>query len=294
MLAMREKAAGADLMLCPELQLIGYPPEDLVLKPALVRAAAEEAARLVAATATPGPAMLIGTVVEIDGKLYNAMLLADGGREVARVLKHELPNYGTFDEKRVFAHGPLPEPVEFRGVKLGIPICEDIWQDTVCDHLAELGAEMLLVPNGSPYELNKDALRQALVRSRVADTGLPLAYLNRVGGPGRTGVRRLILHHAAGRRRRRRTLHPIARLGRSIGDDRVGPHARRLALHDLPHPRARSLSGRRLPRDDGRLARLCRPQRLPRRPPRPVWRDRQRVVRCGRGRCAWAPIASAA
>ena len=182
MLAMRAKAAGADLMLSPELQLIGYPPEDLVLKPALVRAAAEEAGRLVAATATPGPAMLIGTVVEMDGKLYNAMLLADGGREVARVLKHELPNYGTFDEKRVFAHGPLPEPVEFRGVKLGIPICEDIWQDTVCDHLAEQGAEMLLVPNGSPYELNKDALRQALVKSRVADTGLPLAYLNRVGG----------------------------------------------------------------------------------------------------------------
>ena len=182
MLAMREKAAGADLMLCPELQLIGYPPEDLVLKPALVRAAAEEAARLVAATATPGPAMLIGTVVEQGGKLYNAMLLADGGREVARVLKHELPNYGTFDEKRVFAHGPLPEPVEFRGVKLGIPICEDIWQDTVCDHLAEQGAEILLVPNGSPYELNKDALRQTLVKSRVADTGLPLAYVNRVGG----------------------------------------------------------------------------------------------------------------
>ncbi len=182
MLAMREKAAGADLMLCPELQLIGYPPEDLVLKPALVRAAAEEAARLVAATATPGPAMLIGTVVEMDGKLYNAMLLADGGREAARVLKHELPNYGTFDEKRVFAHGPLPDPVEFRGVRLGIPICEDIWQDRVCGHLAQQGAEMLLVPNGSPYELNKDGLRQALVKSRVTATGLAMAYVNRVGG----------------------------------------------------------------------------------------------------------------
>jgi NAD+ synthase len=182
MLAMRERAAGADLLMCPELQLIGYPPEDLVLKPALVRAAAEEAARLVAATATPGPAMLIGTVVEIEGKLYNAMLLADGGREAARILKHELPNYGTFDEKRIFAHGPLPEPVEFRGVKLGIPICEDIWQDTVCGHLAKLGAEMLLVPNGSPYEIGKDGLRQALVKSRVAETGLALAYINRVGG----------------------------------------------------------------------------------------------------------------
>ena len=182
MLAMRARAAGADLLLCPELQLIGYPPEDLVLKPALVRAASEEAARLVAATASPGPAMLIGTVIEEEGRLYNAMLLADGGREVAWILKHELPNYGTFDEKRVFAHGPLPEPVEFRGVKLGIPICEDIWQDTVCAHLAARGAEMLLVPNGSPYELAKDGLRQAMVTSRVAETGLPMAYINRVGG----------------------------------------------------------------------------------------------------------------
>jgi len=181
-LAMRERAAGADLMLCPELQLIGYPPEDLVLKPAFVRAAAEECARLVAATTTPGPAILIGTVVEQGGKLFNAMLLADGGREVARVLKHELPNYGTFDEKRIFAHGPLPEPVEFRGVTLGIPICEDIWEDAVCAHLAARGAELLLVPNGSPFEVNKDELRQVLVKSRVAATGLAIAYVNRVGG----------------------------------------------------------------------------------------------------------------
>jgi NAD+ synthase len=126
--------------------------------------------------------MLIGTVVEEEGHLYNTMLLADGGREVARILKHELPNYGTFDEKRIFAHGPLPEPVEFRGVRLGIPICEDIWQDIVCAHLAAGGAEMLLVPNGSPYEFAKDGLRQAMVRSRVAETGLPMAYINRVGG----------------------------------------------------------------------------------------------------------------
>ena len=192
------------------------------MKPALVRAAAEEAARLVAATATPGPAMLIGTVIELEGMLYNAMLLADGGREVARILKHELPNYGTFDEKRVFAHGPLPEPVEFRGVKLGIPICEDIWQDTVCDHLAEQGAEILLVPNGSPYELNKDALRQALVRSRVADTGLPLAYVNRVGGQDELAFdgSSFIMQPDEGGEVELCT--QLARLGRSAGDDRMG------------------------------------------------------------------------
>jgi NAD+ synthase len=182
MLDMRARAAGADLLLCPELQVTGYPPEDLVLKPEFVRRTMETTEKLVEATIEPGPAMLIGTIIS-EGELnYNAMILADGGRIVGRTLKRELPNYGTFDEKRVFAPGPLPEPMEFRGVKLGVPICEDIWQEVVCSHLAEAGAEMLLVPNGSPYELDKDVLREKLVRSRVVETGLPLAYINRVGG----------------------------------------------------------------------------------------------------------------
>ena len=182
MLTMRERAQGADLLLCPELQVTGYPAEDLVLKPEFVRRTMETAQRLVDATSAPGPAMLIGTIVHEEGLNYNAVLLADGGKVVGRTLKRELPNYGTFDEKRIFAAGPMPEPLEFRGVKIGVPICEDIWQDQVCAHLAQAGAEMLLVPNGSPYELDKDDLRQRLVRSRVMITGLPIAYLNRVGG----------------------------------------------------------------------------------------------------------------
>ncbi len=182
MLDMRRRAAGADLLMCPELQLTGYPPEDLVLKPEFVRRTMETAEKLVEATIEPGPAMLIGTIVAEGSLNYNAMILADGGRIVGRTLKRELPNYGTFDEKRVFASGPLPEPIEFRGVKLGVPVCEDIWQEVVCSHLAEAGAELLLVPNGSPYELDKDILREKLVRSRVVETGLPLAYINRVGG----------------------------------------------------------------------------------------------------------------
>jgi len=182
MLEMRQRAGDADLLLCPELQLIGYPPEDLVLKPEFVRRTMECAERLVDATATPGPAMLIGTVISEGGLTYNAFLLADGGRVIGRTLKRELPNYGTFDEKRIFASGPIPEPLEFRGVKLGVPICEDIWQEVVCGHLADAGAEILLVPNGSPYELDKDDLRQRLVRSRALQTGLPIAYINRVGG----------------------------------------------------------------------------------------------------------------
>jgi NAD+ synthase len=182
MLEMRRSAKGADLLLCPELQVTGYPAEDLVLKPEFVRRTHECTDRLVAATVEPGPAMLIGTIVHQDGLNYNAVVLADGGHVIGRTLKRELPNYGTFDEKRTFAPGPLPEPIEFRGVKLGVPICEDIWQEVVCAHLAEAGAEMLLVPNGSPYELDKDDKRYRLVRDRALQSGLPIAYLNRVGG----------------------------------------------------------------------------------------------------------------
>jgi NAD+ synthase len=182
MLEMRRRAGDVDLLVCPELQLTGYPPEDLVLKPEFVRRTMDHAERLVDATADPGPAMLIGTIVDEGGRNYNAVLLADDGRVIGRTLKRELPNYGTFDEKRVFASGPIPEPLDFRGVRIGVPICEDIWQEVVCGHLAEAGAELLLVPNGSPYELDKDDLRQRLVRTRAIQTGLPIAYLNRVGG----------------------------------------------------------------------------------------------------------------
>ena len=181
-LAMRKKAAGADLLMVPELQLTGYPPEDLVLKPEFVRRTHECTDQLIEATTEPGPAILFGTIVSEGAATYNAFILADGGKMLGRTLKHELPNYGTFDEKRVFTPGPLPEPLEFKGVKLGVPICEDIWLEVVCAHLAEAGAEILLVPNGSPYELDKDQTRQRLVRSRVLETQLPLAYLNRVGG----------------------------------------------------------------------------------------------------------------
>ena len=183
MLAARGRAAKSDLIVFPEMQLVGYPLEDLVLKPALAERAAAELEKLAAATTAPGPAMLVGSVFVRDGNLYNGVALLDQGRIVATRFKHELPNYGTFDEKRVFEPGPLPEPIVFRGVMLGLPICEDIWHPDVCRHLADFGAEILISPNGSPYEIDKDTLRiDGVAKLRAVDTGLPLAYLNRVGG----------------------------------------------------------------------------------------------------------------
>ena len=183
MLAARAEAGDADLIVFPELQLIGYPPEDLVLKPALAERAELELAKLAIATGDGGPAMLVGTVRREGAALYNVLVLLDGGREIAATKKRELPNYGTFDEKRVFTAGPLPDPIVFRGVRLGLPLCEDIWFPDVCGHLKAAGAELLIAPHGSPYEIDKDDFRRTgVVGARVAETGLPLAFVNRVGG----------------------------------------------------------------------------------------------------------------
>jgi NAD+ synthase len=183
MLDVRAGHPAADLIVYPEMQLIGYPPEDLVMKPALLDRAEAELTRLAEATADGGPAMLVGTALRMDGQLYNAVALLDGGRIAAVTRKHELPNYGTFDERRLFASGPLPSPIDFRGVKIGVPICEDVWYMTVCEMLAREGAEILIAPHGSPYEIDKDERRLTqVVGQRVAENHLPAIFLNRVGG----------------------------------------------------------------------------------------------------------------
>jgi NAD+ synthase len=129
-----------------------------------------------------GPAVLMGTPWMEEGKLYNAMLLCDGGKVAGKSFKVDLPNYGVFDEKRVFVPGPSPKPLTVRGVQLGVPICEDIWKQEVTGCLADGGAEILCVPNGSPFEAGKEDVRLELARSRVRESGLPLIYLNQLGG----------------------------------------------------------------------------------------------------------------
>src|SRR6185437_12814481 len=174
--------AGADLILFTELFIVGYPPEDLVLKPALQDDAREAVEKLAADTADGGPAVLIGTPWVEEGRLYNACVYLDGGKVAGKTFKVDLPNYGVFDEKRVFAAGPLPGPFNIRGLRIGVPVCEDIWTPEVVECLSETGGEILLVPNGSPFEAGKEGVRLGLIKSRVKESGLPLVYLNQVGG----------------------------------------------------------------------------------------------------------------
>src|SRR5712691_2203614 len=135
-------AQGADLVVFPELFIAGYPPEDLVLKPAFQAACRTAVEQLARETTSAGPALLVGTPWLDGGKLYNAVALLEDGAITALRYKVDLPNYGVFDEKRVFAQGPMPGPVNFRGVRLGFPICEDIWGPDVAECLAECGAEI--------------------------------------------------------------------------------------------------------------------------------------------------------
>jgi NAD+ synthase len=174
--------AGVDLVVTPEFSIAGYPPEDLVRKAAFVESCEAAIAALARDTADGGPGLIVGGPWRERDHIYNAAYLLDGGEIIARRAKHELPNYGVFDDKRVFDPGPAPGPVVFRGYRLGLMICEDWWYPSVSETLAETGAQMLLSINGSPFEHGKRHRRVQLAVSRVVETGLAFVFCNQICG----------------------------------------------------------------------------------------------------------------
>ncbi|EJF80602.1 NAD+ synthetase [Bartonella sp. DB5-6] len=176
------KAEGADLVLFTELFISAYPPEDLVLKPAFIKTC-EDAVKKLAKITVGGPGIVIGLPLRRNGNIYNSAVILDEGQIVAESFKFDLPNYAEFDEKRLFSPGPYPEPIVYQGIRLGIVICEDIWNDSsLCAKLGNKGAEIILVLNGSPYYRNKALKRIEVVRVQALQSGLPIIYANPVGG----------------------------------------------------------------------------------------------------------------
>jgi NAD+ synthase len=177
----RAAAMGADMLALPEMFLTGYQLQDLVWRRALVEAAEAALAALAPLTAG-GPALGIGLPMMRDGAIFNSWAVLADGAVTARIVKHHLPNADVFDEKRVFAPGAVSGPFQIGPLRIGTPICEDAWYPDVTETLAETGAQMLLVPNGSPHARGKMDVRMGLMVARVVETGLPLIYLNLVGG----------------------------------------------------------------------------------------------------------------
>lgn len=175
------RAAGAQMVALTEMFITGYQTQDLILKPAFVQAALA-AIRDLARDCADGPALGIGGPYLKDGRLYNAWHVLEGGEVRAVVLKHHLPNDHVFDEKRLFTAAEVSGPYRIGPLRIGTPICEDAWHPDVTETLEETGAEILLIPNGSPYHRGKPDLRLNLMVARVVETGLPLVYLNMVGG----------------------------------------------------------------------------------------------------------------
>ena len=173
---------GAHLVVTGELVISGYPPEDLVCRPAFLDSVEQAVRDLAAETEEGGPALLVGTPWRIEGRLYNAALLLDQGCVRGVVLKNHIPNYGVFDEVRTFRAASEIVPLDIRGVRCGVMICEDMWQPDVASNLACAGAEMLIVLNGSPWQPGKQMHRYKLAADRAKATGLPLVYVNQVGG----------------------------------------------------------------------------------------------------------------
>jgi predicted amidohydrolase len=201
-------AAGATLLLTPEMSICGYPAEDLVLRRDFT-SACEAAVRQLAADAPPALALIVGFPERGDDGLFNAAALLRGGRVEAVYRKHHLPNHSVFDEQRVFDRGDAPCVFACDGLNFGLNICGDIWEPGPATRAMEAGADWLLVPNASPYHLNKERERVAVARSRLAEAGLPIVYANMVGGQDE-----LVFDGASFALNARATSSPSARPGR--------------------------------------------------------------------------------
>ena len=177
----RGRAAGADMVMLPEMFITGYQPQDLVMKPAFVRRAVE-AVEALAAECADGPILGIGGPMPETTKLHNTYFILKDGRVHATTRKYFLPNFNVFDEVRVFSRGDMQGPWDAGPLRIGTPVCEDAWYPDVCEAMAESGAELLLVPNGSPYFRDKREVRMNQMVARVTECDLPLVYLNTVGG----------------------------------------------------------------------------------------------------------------
>ena len=225
---------------------------------------------------------MVGTPWLEGGKLYNAVALLDGGAIAALRFKVDLPNYGVFDEKRVFAPGPMPGPVNFRGVRLGLPICEDIWGEEIVECLAETGAELLVVPNGSPYWRQKGDVRLNIAVARVTEQGLPTVYVNQVGAQDELvfdGVS-FGLHGDCS------LAFQLAAFQEAIVTTHWQRQRRHLALRGRAEGRSGRSRTRRLCRLRAGLARLRQQERVSRRRARLVGRRQFRAMRGHGGRRA--------
>lgn len=173
---------NTDLVVFPELAICGYPPEDLILKPTFLEAIEKRIRKLKKFSKDQKAAALVPAPVLKRGKIMNAAHLIENGKIITTITKHHLPNYGVFDEARIFQSGSIAKPVSFRGFSLGIMICEDMWYPDIAQKLKAKGAEILIVPNASPYEIKKLNVRHTCAQKRIHETGLPLIYVNQVGG----------------------------------------------------------------------------------------------------------------
>jgi len=173
---------NSDLVVFSELFLSGYPPEDLVLKKSFVEECRNALDTLINYSKTKKLGLIIGLPLYEKNNLFNAAAIVDKGKLIGFSKKVNLPNYSVFDEKRVFHQNDIPKVFEFRGIKLGVPICEDIWQENVCLELKNQGCELIVSPNGSPFDKYKINQRKTIIEDRVSEVGLPFVYINQVGG----------------------------------------------------------------------------------------------------------------